>query len=126
MEQELIYYKRLLLEKFRFFNLTINNETITFVHSQKDVKDWRADLRKILNNIQNDNSLHSNDIIIAHICGQLGLLGYVNVFELACDVYEGVIKINKFIIEDEIDNKEQVDGFGHYGLDRININDINI
>lgn len=116
MEQETKLYNQLKNQGIRLFNLTINNETTTFIHNNKKVEEWRKDLREAINEaeMQTDNDSESN--ISGSICGNLNLKGYVYINELISDVFEGEIEVTSFKIVDHIDHEGQSDGFGHYGF----------
>lgn len=121
--REIGVYKKLSSHGIRLFNLTINEETETFLHTEKTVNQWRDDVRTIIQDFVVDGDSDSEEMIRATICGKLNLLGYLYINELVSDVYEGSIRISDAKIKDEIDHEGQIDGFGHYGLGNIGIDE---
>ena len=114
-EKEL--YELLAVQGFRIFVLKLGSDRTIYIHPQKSTKEWRSDLERFKSevNIQKDNEGYSSDDVYNELAGKLSDAGYIDVDDVASDVYEGRVAVYSAGIEDDPLHEEQENGFGHYG-----------
>jgi hypothetical protein len=112
------FYDLLAKQGIRMFSLKLEQkEEMVFLHPKKTVLEWRADLRKILNEVQcNDKTGYADSNIVGDLLFKLSAEGYLDVRDLVADVFEGRIAITGVRIDDWPVHEDQPDGFGHYGF----------
>jgi len=119
-EKEL--YELLAAQGVRIFVLKLGSDRTTYIHPQKTTKEWRSDLKRFKSelNIQKDEEGYSDDDVYNELTGKLSDAGYIDVDDVASDVYEGRVAVYSAGIEDDPSHEEQEDGFGHYGWESKN------
>jgi len=110
-------YELLAVQGIRIFVLDVPPVKMTYIHPQKTTKEWRSDLREIFSEVNRKRSGEglSDDYVYNEVLGRLSEAGYLEVDDLASDVYEGRIAPYPAGIEDAPIHADQADGFGHYG-----------
>lgn len=101
----------------RLFALTLGSDRLTYIHSNKTVKEWREDIRRFISEISHrrDRSGRAEDEVFNQMMSKLDDAGYLEVTDIVADVYEGRIAAYSAGVEDDPSHEEQADGFGHYG-----------
>lgn len=104
-------------QNIRLFNLSIDSHTMTLIHTNKTVEEWRSDLRGFILKfrITDDKDGCANDDVFNSLMDKLRDAGYVEVNDIVADVYEGRTAVYSAGIVDGPAHEEQPDGFGHYG-----------
>jgi hypothetical protein len=115
-------YELLAAQGVRIFVLKLSSDRTTYIHPQKTTKEWRSDLKRFKSelNIQNDEEGYSDDDVYNELTGKLSDAGYIDVDDVASDIYEGRVAVYSAGIEDDPSHEEQEDGFGHYGWESKN------
>jgi hypothetical protein len=110
-------YEILANQKIRLFNLSLDNHTMTLIHTNKTVEEWRSDLRGFISKSQitHDKDGCANDDVFNSLIEKLRDAGYVEVNDIVADVYEGRTAVYSAGVVDDPAHEEQSDGFGHYG-----------
>lgn len=114
-EEEL--YGILAAQGIRIFVLKLGSLEITYIHPQKTTEEWRQDVRSFVsetNSPEKRKNCSDNDIYNGLIA-RMSEAGYLEVADVAADVYEGRIVVHSASVEDYPIHREQADGFGHYG-----------
>ena len=119
-EKEL--YELLASQGVRIFVLKLGSDRTIYIHPQKTTNEWRSDLKRFKSelNIQKDDKGYSDDDVYNELTGMLSNAGYIDVDDVASDVYEGRVAVYSAGIEDDPSHEEQEDGFGHYGWESKN------
>jgi len=110
-------YELLATQNIRLFNLSIDNDTMTFIHTSKTVEEWRADLKGFISKSQitDDKDGGAADDVFNLLMERISDAGYVEVGDIVADVYEGRTALYSAGVVDAPAHDEQADGFGHYG-----------
>lgn len=114
-EKEL--YEVLASQGIRIFMLTIRpGYRMTYIHPAKTTTEWRSDVRRIIAEIaeENKNKQHSDNIVFNSLLSKMAGAGYMEVDDLASDVYEGALDASECVKDSPI-HSDQADGFGHHG-----------
>lgn len=90
---------------------------MTFIHTNKTVKEWRSDVKGFISKSQitDDKDGGAGDDVFNLLMKNLNDVGYVEVGDIVADVYEGRTAVYSAGVVDSPAHEEQVDGFGHYG-----------
>jgi len=114
-EKEL--HERLAGQGIRIFTLKIGSLNMTYIHSRKTTDEWRADVREYIDEINKRDYLEgcSDDAIYNELLRKMADAGYMEVADVASDVYEGRVVVQSARIEDSPIHSDQLDGFGHHG-----------
>ena len=101
----------------RLFALSLGKDHLTFIHHNKSVEEWRADIRRYIAEIKHrrDKSGRADDEIFNEMVLRLHKDGYFDVTDVVSDVYEGRVAVYSAEIEDDPSHEDQANGFGHYG-----------
>ena len=103
-------------KNIRIFNITIDHDTITLIHPNKTIENWRKDFKEMIKEIKNDQEGFAADNLQNEIVDRMREeLGYIRIEDLVDDVFEGRTATYKAAIIDDPEHEEQEDGFGHYG-----------
>jgi len=117
-----IIYELLANQGIRIFVLTLGSDSTAYIHIQKTMKEWRSDIKNFISEIDcsKDVSGFADDNVFNTLNCKLHEAGYIEVTDVAADVYEGRIAVYSAGIEDDPAHAEQADGFGHYGWESKN------
>lgn len=102
----------------RIFALSIGSDRTLYIHPNKTVSEWRADVRRFISEIGQvkDKEGYADDDALSALSAKLHDSGYFDVEDMVADVYEGrIAKFAVVIVDDPAHEDEQADGFGHYG-----------
>lgn len=110
-------YELLASQGIRIFVLALGTYNTTYIHPKKTTKEWRADVKGFIAEIneQNDEEGFSDDDVYNELIDKLSDAGYIEVDDVASDVYEGRVTVYSAGIEDDPSHEEQADGFDHHG-----------
>lgn len=114
-------YRALAAQGIRIFNLSLgpHERKWHWMHDQKSVEAWRADVREFLasDEATGDDAEggHAGSGVINSLAHHLRSLGYVEVDDVVADVFEGRITDERARLTHDPLHEEQPDGFGHYG-----------
>jgi len=110
-------YELLAKQNIRLFNLSLDNDTMTFIHTNKTVEEWRSDVKRFTSKpqITDDKDGGADDDVFNLLMEKLTDAGYVEVSDIVADVYEGRTAVYSARVVDSPAHEEQTDGFGHYG-----------
>jgi hypothetical protein len=112
------FHEGLVSQGIGIFNISLEGDTRTLIHPKKTVMQWRQDVRSMIQKsrvVDQNGNADNFDLVNALI----GDFGYFEVEFLADDVYEGRRAIYESGIVDDPAHEDQNDGFGHYGLTKI-------
>jgi hypothetical protein len=110
-------YEVLARQGIRIFVLKLGHLEMTYIHPQKTTEEWRQDVRSFVSetNSPENGKNCSDDDIYNGLIARMSEAGYLEVADVAADVYEGRIVVLSASIKDHPIHREQADGFGHYG-----------
>ncbi len=86
-----------------------------WVHPNKTMPEWRADLRELLGKKFDDEKGWANNGVLNAMYLRLSNMGYHEIVDVVADVYEGRISNDSACLVDDPDHENQADGFGHFG-----------
>jgi hypothetical protein len=111
------FHERLARQGIRLFDLRLGPDHLTFIHDNKSVENWRADVRQFIEEIRHlrNKAGRANDEVFNQLTEKLLKAGYFEVTDIVSDVYEGRVAVYSAGIEDDPAHENQEDGFGHYG-----------
>lgn len=99
-----------------------SRDYVPWIHFNKSRDEFRADIKafqdKGFEEATGDFSASNN--INNSFYSYLKGLGYLEVSDVAVDVFEGKITNEKARLVDDPDHEEQLDGFGHFGWESKN------
>lgn len=115
MAEEL--YKKLAEQNIRVFVLDIDEERLVFIHPQKKTDEWRCDVARIKASISllGEYEDYSESEVWRVIYKALQAEGYIEIKDIASDVYEGRVSHRKSTLVDDPMHGNKSSGFGHYG-----------
>ncbi len=115
--KEADFYAYLASQGIRIFMLKLGLGAVTYIHPRKSTEEWRADVKRFKDEINRQSrlaGLSDNDIYV-QLFTKMVDAGYLEVPDLASDVYEGRIAIHTASIVDAPIHGGQADSFGHHG-----------
>lgn len=123
-EKEL--HRKLAAQGIRIFALRLHGgayqrDEMLWIHPNKTAEQWRADMKAFLETSTRTTDIFGDDDatddVFNALYNHLRSLGYMEVVDVAADVYEGRVVSQRSHVAPDPDHEEDATGFGHFGWD---------
>lgn len=108
----------------RLFNVSLGRDTTTWIHVNRTVEQWRADVRQIIAELgvvkSDDVELCASDEAFNRFHTAMNQRGYCDVSDVVSDCFEGRIVSRASAVQpgslyEHESSSQTADGLGHYG-----------